>query len=127
MVNPVRGVAKQFVRRSRMTFLIFGIIISLIDFFVLYVTAAKEGVLHINQGIGLFNNYGLFSTIIGNAVFLYAAKKYYDDVCSMRTSKAIVNTAPIEESLSTLNDMIQMLGKYQFPIYLLIVLGALFW
>ena len=126
MVNSVRALAKQFVRRSPMTLLVFGVAVSLIDFVALYAAAAQEGVLHINQGIGLLDNYGLLSTIVGNAVSLYVAKKYYDGVCSIRTSKAIVNPAPVEESLSTLTDMIQMRRKYKFLIYGLVIIGLLF-
>jgi hypothetical protein len=127
MVNPARGLAEQFVRRSPTTLLAAGIALSLVDFLALYAAAAKEGVLHVSQGIGLLNNYGLFSTIIGNTVFLYAAKKYYDSVCSIRTSNAVANTALIEKSLSRLTAMIKMHRKHQFLLYLLVTIGALFW
>lgn len=126
-MNPARALAKQFVLRSPTTLLAFGIAVSLVDFLVLYAVAAKEGVLHVSEGIGLLNNYGLFSTILGNAVSLYVAKKYYDGVCSIRASKAVVSTASIEPPLSTLTAMIKMQGIYQFLIYLLITIGALLW
>jgi hypothetical protein len=109
-----------------MTLLVFGVAVSLIDFVALYAAASREGVLRINQGIGLLDNYGLLSTIVGNAVSLYAAKKYYDGVCSIRTSKAVVNAAPVEESLSTLTDMILMRRRYKFLIYGLVALGTIF-
>lgn len=127
MLNPVRALAEQFVRRSPTTLLAFGIALSLLDFAALYAAAAREGVLHISEGIGLLNNYGLFSTILGNTVFLYVAKKYYDSVCSMRTSKAVGKTAPIEEALSALTAMIRMRREHQFWVYLMIVVGALAW
>lgn len=127
MVNPARGLAEQFVRRSPTTLLAFGIALSLVDSLALYAAAAKEGVLHVSKGIGLLNNYGLFSTIIGNAIFLYVAKKEYDSVCSIRTSNAVAHTAPIERSVSTLTAMIKMHRKHQFLIYLLVTIGALFW
>jgi hypothetical protein len=127
MVNPARGLAKQFVRRSPTTLLVFGIVLSLVDFLALYAAAAKEGVLHISEGIGLLDNYGLFSTIIGNAVFLYVGKKYYDSICSMKTSKAVTDTAVIETSLSTLTAMVTMHRKHRFLLYLLVTIGALFW
>jgi hypothetical protein len=127
MANPIRALAEQFVRRSPMTLLVFGIVFSLADFLVLYTAAVKEGVLYIDQGVGLLNNYGLFSTLVGNAVFPYLAKKYYDNICSMRASKAVVDPAPIEESLSALKDMIKMRREYQFLIYIFIAFGAVFW
>lgn len=127
MVNPARALAEQFVHRSATTLLALGVAFSLVDFLALYGAAAKEGVLHISGGIGLLNNYGLFSTILGNAVFLYVAKKYYDGVCSIRTSTVVVNTTPIETSISTLTDMIEMRGKYLYLIYLLVIIGTAFW
>lgn len=127
MRNPARALAKQFVRRSPMTLLVFGVTLSFADFLVLYAAARDEGVLYINQGVGLLSNYGLFSTLLGNAVFLYVSKKYYDFICSMRASKAVIDTAPVEESLVALTDKIEMQREYQFGVYLLIVIGALFW
>src|SRR6266566_2355358 len=114
MLNPARALAKQFVRRSPTTLLGIGIALSLVDFLAIYAAAARDGVLHISQGIGLLNHYGLLSTVIGNAISLYAAKKYYDGVFSIRTSKAVTNNAVIEKSLEDLTPMIEMHGKYQF-------------
>jgi len=127
MVNPARVLAEWFVRRSQTTLLAFGLVFSLLDSLALYVAAAEEGVLHVKQGIGLLNNYGLFSTILGNAVFLYLGKKYYDALCSIRTSKVVVNSAPIEKSLSNLTAETEMRGRNKSLIYLLIIVGALAW
>jgi hypothetical protein len=127
MVNPARALAKQLVRLSPTTLLAVGITFSFVDFLLLYAAASNEGVVHISEGIGLLENYGLCSTILGNSVFLYVARKYYEIVCSIRDSKALINTEIIETSLSTLTDMIKMEGKYQFLFYLLITIGALYW
>jgi hypothetical protein len=127
MWNPARVLAEQFVRRSPTTLLVFGVAVSLVDFATLYAAAAREGVLHVSEGIGLLNNYGLFSTILGNAISLYVAKKYYQGVCSIETSKAIVDTASIKPSLTTLGDMIKMQRKYQLKIYPLVTFGAICW
>jgi len=127
MRNPIKELAEQFVRRSPTTLLFFGIVLSFIDFSLLYAAAAKEGVLRIDGGIGLLNNYALFSTIFGNAIFFYVARKYYDSVCSMRASNAIVKTAPIDEALSNLTSMIRMQGYYQLLVYLIVIIGAIVW
>ena len=127
MWNPARALAEQFVRRSPTTLLVFGVAVSLVDLAALYAAAAREGVLHVSEGIGLLNNYGLFSTILGNAISLYVAKKYYEGVCSIETSQALVNTASIKPSLTTLADMIKMQRKYQLMIYPLVGLGSLIW
>lgn len=127
MLNPARMLAIQFVRTCPTTLLVLGIAISVVDFVTLYAAAASEGVLYVSEGIGLLNNYGLFSTILGNAIALYVAKKYYDGVCSIKSSDAVVNADAIEAPLSTLKKMIQMEGKYQLLFYLLATIGALFW
>lgn len=110
-----------------MTLLAFGVVISLIDFGLLYLAADREGVLDIPQGVGLLKNYGLFSTLAGNAVFPYLAKKYYEGVCSIRESKAVVDVMPVGESLSTLTDITRLERKYRLSLYLLVIIGALFW
>jgi hypothetical protein len=127
MVNPARALSKQFVRRSPTTLLSIGIVISLINFLAIYAAAARDGVLHINQGVGLLNHYGLLSTIIGNAISLYAAKKYYDGVCSIKASKAVVNKEVIKKSLNDLTVMVELHGKYRLIMYLLVIIGTLFW
>jgi hypothetical protein len=127
MRNPLKVLADQFVRRTPTELLVFGIVVSFLDFSLLYVAAAKEGVLHINGGIGLLNNYGLFSTILGNAVFFYVARKYYDSVCSMRASNAVVKAASIEDALSTLTSMIRMRENYQLWVYLIMIVGVIAW
>ena len=83
--------------------------------------------LYIDQGVGLLNNYGLLSTVIGNAISLYVLKKYYDGVCSIRTSKAVVKVEFIEPSLSTLTAMIEMQGRYWLVMRRLVFIGALAW
>ena len=127
-MNPARVFAEQFVRRSPATLLALGIALALLDFAALYSAAAREGVLHISKGIGLLNNFGLLSTLFGDAVSLYIAKKYYDCVCSIRTSKAVVSSsAGIEKALSDLTAMVKMRGRHGFLIYGFITFGTIAW
>jgi uncharacterized membrane protein len=127
MVNPAKALAEWFVRRSPTTLLAFGLALSFLDSLALYAAASKEGVLHIDHGVGLLNNYGLFSTILGNAVFLYLGKKYYNAVCSIRASKVVIDSAPIERSLSDLTAKIEMRGENKHLIYLPSIVGVLAW
>ena len=126
-MNPAKALAKQFLCQSPMTLLGVGVILSGFDFALLYAAAAKESVLFMDQGIGLMNNRGVLSTVIGNAISLYAVRKYYDYVCSIRTSKAVVNPKLVEPSLSALTDMIKMGGRSQFVILSLLVVGLSVW
>src|SRR5947209_1371792 len=126
MWNPARTLSKQFIRRSPTTLLGIGMSIALVDFVTLYVAASGEGVLYISEGVGLLNHYGIFSTVLGNAISLYAAKKYYEGVCSIRDSKAVVDNAIVEKPLKELTAMIELRGKYRLIMYLLVILGTLF-
>src|ERR1043166_2826319 len=111
-----------------MTLLAVGLAWTVFDFATLYVTAATENVLHIKNGIGLLNNFGLFSTLFGNAVSLYLAKKYYDGVCSIRISKAVVGSSTnTERELSVLGAMIKMRGRHRLLIYGFISVGTKAW
>jgi len=127
MMAPIRVLTNQFLRRSPMLLLIVGIAVSGFDFLLLYAAAAKESVLHIPQGVGLLDNLGLLSTVIGNAVSLYVVRKYYDYVCAIRDSKAVVNTRAIKPALSRLRAMIRMHGRAVLIIIILVAAGAYFW
>jgi hypothetical protein len=105
-----------------------GLALSVFDFGTLYFAAESEGVLHIKGGIGLLNNFGLISTLVGNAVSLYLAKKYYEGVGSIRTSKAVIGSSTyIEKELSVLGAMVKMRGRYRLLIYGFIVVGIMSW
>lgn len=126
-MNPAWVVANQFLRRSPMILLVVGVAVSGLDFLLLYVAAAKESVLYIDQGVGLLDNLGLLSTVIGNAISLYVVRKYYDYVCSIRDNKAVVNTKVINPSLSRLRAMIRMHGRSMLVILILVAVGASVW
>jgi hypothetical protein len=124
MMNPARALAKQFLCRSPIILLGVGVGVSGFDFLLLYAAAAKESVIYIDQGVGLLNNLGLLSTVIGNALSLYVVRKYYDYVRSARVSKAVVNKKLIKPSLARLRAMIRMEGRSMFVIVILVAGGA---
>jgi len=127
-VNPLRRLAEQFVRRDPVSVLAFGVVLSLVDFGCLYVAASAEGVLRIPGGVGLLDNLGLLSTLFGNAVSLYAAKKYYDGVQSMRTSKAVTsNSIGLERSLAALSRMVKLRDRHKRLLYGFILIGVMAW
>lgn len=125
-MNPVRVLPKVFLFLSPTALLFLGAGIALLDVAMNYWAAARDGVLHMNQGAGLLNHYGFFSTIAGNAIGLYAARKYYDAVCSIKSSRAVLDTSVIDLSLEELTSMIRMEGRYIGLAYRLIALGTLF-
>src|SRR6185369_690638 len=127
MVSPEKVVVNQFLFRSPMILLAAGFGISGLDFLFLFVAAARESVLHIPQGVGLLDNLGLLSTVIGNAFSFYVVRKYYDYVCAIRSSKAVINPRVIKPALSRLKAMIRMHNRSMLIIIILIVAGAYFW
>jgi hypothetical protein len=127
MVNPMKAALDQFVKTSPTMLLGAGIAVSLLDFLVLYGAAVHDRVLNVPGGIGLFQDYGLFSTLIGNAVFIYLARAYYNAVRSFRNSNAVINDRPVSQALSVLTAMIRMKRQYRFLIYMFIVIGSAAW
>jgi hypothetical protein len=126
-VKPVRIVTKQFLCRSSMTLLGFGLVVSGIDSLFLYIAASREGVLHIDKGVGLLNNLGLISTVAGNAISLYAVRKYYDHVCAIRVSEAVVDIKPIKPALVRFTAMIRGHKRFLSILIILVVVGAALW
>jgi hypothetical protein len=110
-----------------MVLLAVGFGVSGFDFLFLLGAAAKESVLHIPQGVGLLDNLGLLSTVIGNAFSLYIVRRYYDYVCAIRDSKALVSPKVIKPALSRLRAMIRMHKRAVFIIIILVAAGAYFW
>ena len=126
MMNPARALSRLFLYLNPTALLVLGVGVAVADLSMNYGAATRDGVLRINQGAGLLNHYGYFATITGNAIGLYAARKYYDAVCSIKTSRAVLDTSVIDPSLAELTSMIRMEGRYIALTYLLVAIGGLF-
>lgn len=128
MVNPARALSRQFLGRAPLTLLVVGIVLALADFGLLYRAAVKDGVLYIEGGVGLLQNYGLLATVLGNSVYFYLARKYYDAAYSIKKSKALINAEPVENPLSLLTSIIKLeKPAFRILLYVLILVGALYW
>jgi hypothetical protein len=127
MRDPLKLLAAGFVKSSPITLLALGIFVSLLQFISFYAAAKHEGVLVIRGGIGFLNNFGLLSTLAGNAVLPYLARLYYENVCAFRESKAINRAAPVEKGLSELRRMILLHGRFVLAAYGLVLVGSAFW
>jgi len=101
--------------------------VALLDFVTLYVASDKEGVLRIPQGVGFLQDYGLLSTIVGDVILIYLVRRYYDAICSARTSKAVKDPAQIDEPITRLTSMMRMDRRYRQLMYLVVVIGTAFW
>ncbi len=86
-----------------------------------------EHVLHIRGGIGLLDNYGLLSTLTGNAIFPYLARLYYECVCRFGESKAVKHARVVRGQLLRLRSMVLLRGRFRFSLYGLLFVGAAFW
>lgn len=122
----IRALFDQFLQRSPFRLLGFGIAVSLVDSLMLYGAASKNGVLHIENGVGLLNNYGLISTIIGNAISFYLVRRYYDSVHEFRTSDALIKQESVQSSL-TKSRIGQVDATFGFLLGGFFVFGAVLW
>jgi hypothetical protein len=127
MRNPFTVPAEQFLRTAASTLLLVGSGIALLDFTLLFAAADKESVLVIPNGIGLLQDLGLFSTIVGDAILIYLIRKYYDMICLARNSKAVESPPEVDEPLRVLNSMIKLDPMYRNLLYYLVFAGTAYW
>lgn len=127
MMDRLGAFAERLLRSNPSALLAYGMVISVLDAAILYSAAAREGVLHIRGGVGLLENYGILSTLAGNALLLYLVSRYYKAVRSIWASKAVIHSQVIERSLSSLAAQIAFRGRARFIVYGFIVTGALAW
>ena len=126
MRNPAKVLAEQFVLRSPTTLLATGTALAIIDLLTIYAAASRDGVIRIEGGVGLVNHYGLLSTIVGNAISFYVAKKYYDIVCSAKESRAVVDKTAVKGVFDELRRMVTLRDNYRGIVYFLILIGTFF-
>jgi|ERR1700674_350731 len=127
MRDPLKLLAAGFARSSPVILLAAGIFVSVLQLVTFFGAARLEGTLFIKNGVGLLNNYGLLSTLVGNAVLPYLARLYYEYVCVFAESKAIKRAGVINDGLSKLKSMILLQGRFRFALYGLIFIGFAFW
>jgi hypothetical protein len=127
MLTPLKALAGAFVQSTPMTVLAAGIFITALQFVTFFGAARLEGVLLIKGGVGFLNNYGLFSTLIGNAVLPYLARAYYEYVSELAESKAIKDAEAVHDDLTRLRAMVLLQGRFRFVLYGLIFIGLVFW
>jgi hypothetical protein len=92
-----------------------------------YFAAEREGVLLIRGGVGFLSNFGLLSTLAGNAVLFYLARLYYEQICAFAESEAITQAALVKKGLSELRDMVLLHGRFVFAAYVMALIGVIFW
>jgi hypothetical protein len=127
MGNPLRGLAREFIRREPETWLFVGISIATVQAISALYAARAEGVLIIPGGIGLLQNYGLLANLIGNACFPYLARRYYQEVMTLASSDSIAPTAEVEQEKRLASAFVAGHGKAVSLLYLFCFIGACFW
>lgn len=127
MRNPLQVAADAFLRCNPSTLLVGSIFVSVLEFVAFLYAARIEGVVHIGGGVGFLSNYGLLSTLIGNAVLPYLARLYFEYVSSFRESRALRQVTIVERELSLLRSMLRLQGRYRYVLYFLIFIGSAFW
>lgn len=102
-------------------------IMALGDFFALYLSSKYEGVLNINGGIGFFQNYGLWSTLVGNALIPVLIKLYLSKVNAIFKSGAVTASKRVKIKFRTARKALILEGQFAYIIYIWVILGLLAW
>lgn len=127
MSNPVKVVLREFLKRDPQTVLFVTAIIAAADALLLFLAAKHDGVLLIDGGVGLLSNFGLFSTLAGNAIIPYLVKKYYDESHSIFDSKSIKNCGEVSIEFSRTQSMIGTNKSHKTVLYWCIFAGVAGW
>jgi hypothetical protein len=127
MGRSLKFIANEFLQRDPLVLLFVSVAISLMAGAILYFAAKSEGVLHINGGVGFLQNYGLLATLIGNAMLPYLARTYCDQVREISRSTVTTHGTAIHKEMRVLTCMLRLEGKYIYILYLLFMIGAMFW
>lgn len=127
MHDPLRLLAALFVHCRPTVLLLAGTTISGLMLLAFIEAARLEGVLTIKGGVGFLQNYGLLSTLIGNAVLPCLARAYYESVLDIAASSVVKRRPLVERGLAELTKMVLLAGRYRLIVYGLIFVGLLFW
>ena len=127
MRDPLKLAATGFLQSDPVILLAAGIFASALQFVTFYAAARHEDVLFIDLGVGFLNNYGLLSTLVGNAVLPYLARRYYEDVHAFADSEAVKQVSVINLGLSKLKRMLLLDGRFRFILYGFVFIGLVFW
>lgn len=80
MHRIAKYLANRFVESTPERILAAGVAIACIFGAAIFIAAWYENVIFIEEGIGFAENYGWFAALLGDAVLLFLAKKYFDVV-----------------------------------------------
>lgn len=127
MVDPLKGLARGYIRRSPQTWLIVTALIAVLQGLLFLYAGMRDGVLLIPGGIGLLQNYGLWANLAGNVAFAYFARKYYAEVVSISSADVIEKTDGIRSEISKLTSMACAEGRYRYLLYIFSFIGLSFW
>ena len=92
----------------------------------LYVVASFDCVLFIEGGVGFFQNYGLFTAIVGDAILFFLTKKFHQCVTSMAESNVGGQNLKVLNIVRDLNRSLSLLNKNRFILYAFMLFGLLF-
>lgn len=127
MHDPFRALAMFYLQCRSIVLLAAGVALSALQFVAFVQAARNEGMLRIAGGVGFLDNYGLLSTLFGNAVLPYIVRCYYQSVHTFADSKAVKRCAVVDSILARLANMALLRGRYQLIVYGLSFVGLLFW
>lgn len=122
-MNARKSLTKQFIKRAPETLLLFSIILAFFEFILLFIAAKNEDVLFIDGGIGLLNNYGVFASLVGDALLLYLIKKYYEEIRCFFIDLKLSSRSFIDKELESLSNIIKLKTRHKHVLFLFAFIG----
>ena len=101
--------------------------ISTIEFILLYSAAKIEGVVFIQEGVGFLENYGIISTLIGDAFLFYLAKKYINSIILISQNTSLYKNDIIIRKVEEYKSRVCLEDRLQGIYYLFIFIGLTAW
>ncbi len=117
------SVAESFLSTKGNYLLPFGILIAFLEFLALFIVAKMEGVLVIQGGIGLLQQYGLYASLFGDAFLLFLAKKYVETLFEVDNSSVFSNLRILQTERESLSSMLRLETIHRNFFYLFVFIG----
>lgn len=136
MTKLISRPLRWFTESSPLTILIVSTLIAVIEAAGLYFAARQDGVLYMENGVGLFQHPGMASNLIGNALLPFLARLYYSYAFSVESKELYMSNADITADVLRFKKIINLekpelsiLGRtWGFStLYIMAFIGLVFW
>lgn len=127
MLDPARAVARIFVSREPIVWLVAASAVSVLQAVTFVLAGRAEHVLWIERGVGLFQNYGLGANLIANALLPYLARLYYDYTMKAAATASGDKAEDLRQEIERIANATQGKGRFVGTIHAFAFVGLLMW